>query len=141
MSAATLALTLLDGRSRERIEDVSHVVAADASGQFGLLPGHEPLVTVLEPGLFRYQRGGQQEWSYAACAGGLLAVSRAAQGGTEVCLVSRRFLRGDTPEALQSRLDELLERETQLRLSTRESREQLDLAFYRRMQQLAQARP
>ncbi len=138
MNAAVLTLTLLDGKSSLGMGDVASIVAADASGQFGLLPGHAPLVTVLEPGLFRYRRAGHTAWTFGASAGGLLMCGRCADQGTLVSIVSRRFLQGDEPEALQTKLDALLEREGVLRLSTRASREQLDLALYRRMQQLAE---
>lgn len=139
MTAAVLTLAMLDGRSLSRIDDAVSVVAGDASGQFGLLPGHAPLVTVLEPGLFRYRRLGAPGWTYGACAGGLLACRRAARGGTEVRIVSRRFLQSAEPERLQQELARLLTEESALRLSTRESREELDLALYRRMQDLAES--
>ena len=138
MSGAALSLILLDGTSSTRIENLTSIVAADASGQFGLLPGHDTLVTVLEPGLFRYRQAHTTDWSFGACVGGLLSCSSTPDRRTEVCVVSRRFLRGDEPEVLQTQLDQLLEREGMLRVSTRESRERLDLAFYKRMQQLSQ---
>lgn len=139
MSAASvMSLQLLDGRAAVRIDDATSLVAADASGQFGILPGHAPLVTVLEPGLFRYRRLGAPDWVFGACAGGLLSCARGATAGTEVRIVSRRFLQSAQPEALQQALARLLAREGALRLSTRESRGQLDLALYRRMQELAE---
>jgi F-type H+-transporting ATPase subunit epsilon len=138
VSGAVLSLILLDGTSRTLIENVTSIVAADASGQFGLLPGHDALVTVLEPGLFRYRQVHKTDWSYGACVGGLLSCTATPDRRIEVCVVSRRFLRGDEPEVLQTQLDQLLEREGMLRVSTRESRERLDLAFYKRMQQLSQ---
>ena len=138
MSAATITLHLLDGTSRTGIDEIVSLVAVDASGEFGLLPGHAALITVLEPGLIRYRLARQNGWSYAACVGGMLSCSFPRDRVTPVCIVSRRFLRGEEPEALQTMLDELLEREGELRLSTRESRERLDLAFYKRMQQLSQ---
>ena len=42
----TLSLMLLDGREATRIDGVASLVAGDASGQFGLQPAHEALVTV-----------------------------------------------------------------------------------------------
>ena len=133
----TLSLMLLDGREATRIDGVASLVAGDASGQFGLQPGHEALVTVLEPGLFRYRLVGSETWTWCACAGGMLSC-RHEGGAAIVRVVSRRFLRGADAEALQSQLDALLQREHGMRVSTRESRDQLELAFYKRMQQLAQ---
>ena len=140
MKPAALTLTLLDGSKSTCIEELASIVAADASGQFGLQPGHCALVTVLEPGLFRY-RTQQGAWVYAACVGGLLSCAATREGPTQVRIVSRRFLQGEEPEVLQTQLDRLLASESMLRVSTRESRERLDLAFYKRMQQLAQTQP
>jgi F-type H+-transporting ATPase subunit epsilon len=47
--------------------------AADASGRFGLLPGHEPFVTVLEPGLVIF-RDEQDREQFAAVDGGVLVL-------------------------------------------------------------------
>lgn len=132
-----MTLTLLDGRSSTVIEPVSSLVATDGSGQFGLLPGHAELITMLEPGLLRYRTTPDADWTYSACTGGLLYCLPAA-GRTAVRIVSRRFLQGAAPEDLQVQLDQLLESERTLRLSLQDSIEHLDLSFYKRMQQLAQ---
>ncbi|MBX3605503.1 MAG: hypothetical protein KF788_09530 [Piscinibacter sp.] len=135
--SVNLSVSLLDGLRVVRFDDVSSLVAADASGQFGLWPGHAPLVTVLEPGLFRLRRAAAPDWTWGACVGGLLACER-GPGGAEVRIVSRRFLLEDQPEALQTRLAEALQREGAWRVSTRENRAQLDLALLRRLEQLTQ---
>lgn len=137
MNAPSIRLALLDGRSSTHIDQVTSLIAQDASGQFGILPGHQALVTVLEPGLFRYRTASGADWSYGASAGGLLSCERQADL-TQVRIVSRRFLLGDEPEALQALLDDLLNSERTLRMSTRDSVGQLDQAFYKRMQELAQ---
>lgn len=138
MSEALLSLTLLDGARSERIGEVTSVVAGDASGQFGVQAGHAEFVTMLEPGIFRYRTRRVPAWTFMAGAGGLLSCT---ERGTEVRIVSSRFLRGATPEALQAALDALLAREGRLRLSTRASQLRLVLAFHRMLQQLAQAPP
>lgn len=129
------ALSLLDGRTAQRIAGLASLVAADASGAFGVLPRHEDFVTVLEPGLLRWRRtdAAAGDWRWAACTGGLL---RVAAG--EVTIVSRRFVQDGGPEALQRGLDDLMARESALRISTRESRAQLDAALLKRLQQLAE---
>jgi F-type H+-transporting ATPase subunit epsilon len=137
---AALTLTLLDGSRVDRIDGVTSIVAADATGQFGLQPGHAEFVTVLEPGLFRYRTTSEPAWVFGACVGGLLSCERAA-GGIGVRIVSSRILHGGEPEVLQSQLDEILQREGSLRVSTRESQLRLDLALYKRLQQLAQTHP
>lgn len=135
---AVLRVRLLDGVSSVALPDVRSLVAQDASGQFGLMPGHAAFLTVLEPGLFRYRSGPDAPWRFGACAGGLLRCERVG-GQTEVRIVSRRFLLGEAPEALQTQLDALLAAEQAMRVSTRDNMEQLDLALMRRMQELAQS--
>jgi F-type H+-transporting ATPase subunit epsilon len=140
MSGGALTLILLDGRSSTRVDDVVSFVGADASGQFGVLPGHVAMLTVLEPGLFRYRTTHASAWTWGACLGGLLSCAMDARRD-DVSIVSRRFLQGDEPEALQTQLDQLLQREGALRLGTRESQARIDFAFYKRMQELAQTKP
>jgi F-type H+-transporting ATPase subunit epsilon len=139
MSAAAFSLVLLDGQQVVRIDDVVSLVAEDASGQFGVQPGHAAMLTVLEPGLFRYRRSGQPQWTYGASVGGLLSCM-AETSRSEVRIVSRRFLQGAQAESLQAQLDELLQRESSLRLTSREGQARVDLAFYKRIQELAQTR-
>lgn len=50
---------------------VAAVQAADASGQFGIWPGHENFLTVLVPCVLRYRFEDGRE-SYAALDGGVL---------------------------------------------------------------------
>ena len=135
----TFALILLDGTTAVRVDAVTSLVAADATGQFGIQPGHAPLVTVLEPGLFRY-RVLRQDWTYAACAGGLLRCSRNG-GATQVQIVSRRFVRDEQPLRLQARLDALLAAEATLRVSTRDSRDRIEQALQDRLRRLAEQTP
>lgn len=138
MNTRTLTMRWLDGRGDTKVDQVVSLVAADASGQFGLLPGHEDFITVVEPGLFRYRQADEAQWRHAACAGGLL-MCQTLQGATEVRMVSRRFLSGDTPEALQQTLSSMLSEEETLRLSTQDNLEQIDLALYKRLQELARS--
>ena len=140
MTATTLTLTLLDGRARLSIDGVVSLQLEDASGQFGIWPRRQALVSVLEPGLFRYRRESSQTWLFGAGCGGLVDVAAPPHGdqAQEVRMVSRRFLLGEDPQALQEQLSQLLQREHHLRLSTRDRIEQLDLALLRKMQGLGQ---
>jgi F-type H+-transporting ATPase subunit epsilon len=67
---STLALVLLDDSGSTTIEGVSSFVGEDASGSFGILPGHARFITVLVAGLARFRRG--SEWSYLAMPGAAL---------------------------------------------------------------------
>jgi F-type H+-transporting ATPase subunit epsilon len=138
MSTNDLLLRLMDGARETTVDDVVSFVAEDASGQFGLRPGHEPLLTCLEPGLFRFLRRGQLTWSHGACTGGMLHGLRGTGGRHEVRLVSRRILLGDDLATLRTQLDAMLAQERSLRTSTLEQVERLDLAFQRRLQALAE---
>lgn len=133
----TLRLDLLDGRRIRQIDGVVSLIAADASGQFGVLPGHRPLVTVLAPGLLRYRVAGAapDDWRWAATVGDTL---RCADGC--IAIVSRRILGDDTsaPEALQTELDAVLHEEQTWRESARTSQGRIETALYQRLQQLAE---
>ncbi len=68
------------------------VQAADATGRFGLRPGHEPFVTVLAPSLLVYTDEGGRE-RYAAVDGGVLVLE-----GDQVSVVTREAILADTLE-------------------------------------------
>lgn len=55
-------------------QEVNMVVAQTIDGQIGILPGHIPLVTVLETGVMRVQVGPGQEQTLAI-SGGFLEMS------------------------------------------------------------------
>ena len=76
---------------------VTGVQAADATGRFGLRPGHEPFVTVLVPSLLVYTDEAGTE-RYAAVDGGALVLE-----GDRVSVVTREAV-------LSDRLDDLSER-------------------------------
>lgn len=64
-----LEILVPDGTAlKTRVQDVR---AADASGHFGLLPGHEAFLTLLSPCLLRF-RDEQGREGYAAADGGVL---------------------------------------------------------------------
>lgn len=51
------------------------VQAGDASGRFGLLPGHEDFLTVLQPCVLHYRTEDERE-RYAAVDGGILMLKQ-----------------------------------------------------------------
>jgi F-type H+-transporting ATPase subunit epsilon len=69
----TLELELLVADGVVLKSRINGLQAADASGRFGLLPGHEPFVTVLEPGLVSF-RDEQDCERFAAVDGGVLVL-------------------------------------------------------------------
>lgn len=57
--------------------EVTYVQAEDASGRFGILPGHESYLTALASSIlvYRYEDGGTEQEDYAAVRGGVLRVT------------------------------------------------------------------
>jgi F-type H+-transporting ATPase subunit epsilon len=127
------ALQLFDSRQSERIEGVSSFVAEDASGSFGILPGHTRFMTVLVFGLARFRRGEQGPWEYLALPGALLYFA-----DDILTLASRHYLRDVDFERVSQRLgDELLTEEEELH-DIRESLRRMEEAMFKRMWELGQ---
>lgn len=136
---ATMVLELLDARRSTLVKDIISVIAEDATGQFGLLPGHEPVLTVLEPGILRFrQRKTGDDWHFAACTGGMLRSNASPGQPLHVQIVSRRFLFNDDPDSLQAQLQALRLQEGRARQSSRGTTEQMDRSLYQRLQELAE---
>jgi F-type H+-transporting ATPase subunit epsilon len=92
---------LLESPARcERIEHVASFVGEDASGSFGILPGHEALLTVLDSGLSRFRRAGGP-WQYLAAPGAVLHLH-----GGELHFAARRYLLGDDYETMREVLQQ-----------------------------------
>lgn len=126
-------LQLFDGRQSERIEGVSSFVGEDASGSFGLLPGHARLMTVLVFGLARFRCGEQAAWEYLALPGALLYFA-----DNTLTLASRHYLRDADYERISQRLgDELLAEEEELH-DIRESLRRMEEAMFKRLWELGQ---
>ena len=105
MNAFTLHLQ--DAKQYERIDGVTSFVGEDASGQFGLLAGHERMMTTLVFGLMRYRPGGQ-DWVYLAVPGGVVYFV-----GDELFLSTRRYFRDRDYQQISTVLQAQLSREEQ----------------------------
>jgi F-type H+-transporting ATPase subunit epsilon len=108
----------------ERIDEVSSLVAEDASGRFGILAGHERLITTLVPGLAKFRTVERAAWQYLALPGSVLYFV-----ADELFINTRRYLRGDDYGTLSSALEaELLAEEqelAQVRLSVHRMEEEI----------------
>jgi len=91
LTIATPASLLID------VDDVRSVRAEDASGAFGVLPGHADLLTVLPPSVVRWTREGERQ-RYCALSGGVLTVA----GGERVAIACRRGALGDDLARLEA---------------------------------------
>ena len=129
----TMTLQLLDGVSELRLEGITSLVAEDATGQFGLRPGHEPLVTVLVAGLIRCRLADGSP-HFLACTGGLLRCR-----DNMLQIVSARFLSAERDDQLTQQLDALLHREQGERTAERQSRAEMERALMKRLREWSEA--
>jgi F-type H+-transporting ATPase subunit epsilon len=82
---------------------VTGVQAADATGRFGLRPGHERFVTVLAPSLLTYTDEAGTE-RYAAVDGGVLLLE-----GDRVSVVTREAVLADRLEDVAGKAAAILD--------------------------------
>ncbi|MDN0076681.1 F0F1 ATP synthase subunit epsilon [Crenobacter sp. SG2303] len=131
---SALTLEMLDGHNIERLENIVSLVAEEATGQFGLLPGHEALITALQPGLVRC-RLSDGSWRHLACSGGVLLCRN-----NLVQLVSARFLSAEHHEQLTAQLENRLQRERRDRTTDQQARVELERALIKRLREWSEAR-
>lgn len=74
MPQKTLKLDLVTPERQVLSLDVEEVVLPGASGSFGVLPGHEPLVSALQPGMLKFRAGGAE--TIYAIGGGYAEVTQ-----------------------------------------------------------------
>jgi F-type H+-transporting ATPase subunit epsilon len=132
-------LQLLDATRSETIPDVVSFVGVDASGAFGIQPGHALFMTSLRFGLarFRCQDG---PWRYLALPGGILRFENG-----QLIIGTRRYLLEDDLDKVSTALRErLLVEEQQLagtRRSLRSMEEELLMRMWRLGRQFQGVRP
>lgn len=80
------------------LSDVTAVRAEDASGAFGILPGHVDFLTVLSPSVLTYRQDGVAR--YIAVRGGVLTV----RGGQRVAVATRQAIPGEDLEHVEQML-------------------------------------
>jgi F-type H+-transporting ATPase subunit epsilon len=70
-------------------EEADSLRAEDASGSFGIRPGHAPFLTALTVSILRWKTAGSER--FCALRGGVLTVT----GGTTVSIATREAVAGD----------------------------------------------
>lgn len=115
----------------ERLEGVISLVAEDASGSFGILPGHERLVTTLVPGLTRFRTGGVAPWQYLALPGAVLYFVN-----NELFINTRRYLRGADYAGISAVLESQLLAEEQELAQLKQSLHHMEEAMFKRLWQM-----
>lgn len=129
----TLLLHLESATQYERIENVVSFVGEDASGSFGILPGHARMCTVLEFGLARFRAAGA-EWQFLAAPG---AVLRLAEDGMHYS--ARRYLRDSDLARVRVALREQLVAEENALREVRNSLRRLEEEMLKRLWKLGRS--
>jgi len=130
-----LNLHLESSTQYEKVEGVESFVGEDASGSFGILPGHAPFLTVLEFGLARFRVAGGT-WEYVAAPGAVVRL-----GGEDLHFSARHYLRGADREQISTALRVQLAREEQALREVRQSLWQLENGMLRRLLKLGRGEP
>ena len=99
----TLGLEILVPDAVVLTTRITGLQAADASGRFGLRPGHERFVTVLAPSLLIYTDPSGIE-RYVAVDGGVLSLE-----GDQVSVVTREAVLADKLEEIAERAATILD--------------------------------
>ena len=108
---------------------VRSVRATDATGSFGLLPGHEDLLAVLSVGLLSW-RDAQGAWHWCAVRGGVLTL----RDGCELHIASREAILGDDPAQLETTVLEQLRQRQQTEDHARRTSHQIEVQLLRQFQ-------
>lgn len=98
----SFTLALHDATHSQRITGVTSFVGEDASGSFGILPGHARIMTSLVIGLARF-RISEAAWQYLALPGALLYFE-----ANVLTLSTRRYLVDDDYMRISQALQEQL---------------------------------
>jgi F-type H+-transporting ATPase subunit epsilon len=106
---------------------VTGVQAADATGRFGLRPGHEPFVTVLSPSLLVYTDEAGAE-HFAAVDGGVLVLD-----GDRVSVVTREAVLADRLEDVAERAAAILDARRRQERHARTEFDELQTALVRQL--------
>ncbi len=130
----TFALHLQGATHSERVERVASFVAEDASGEFGLLAGHERFITALIPGLARF-RPADEPWQYLALPGGI-----AYFAGGELRIVTGRYARDRDYHRMRVALREQFEAEEAEWRGLKQSVQRLEQEMFRRLYELERRR-
>lgn len=126
-------LDLRDTGKAERIGGVTSFVGEDATGSFGILPGHARFMTVLGFGLarFRIEAG---PWQYLALPGALLYFVE-----DRMQITTRHYLKDADYARISRRLEEQMAAEERDLKAVKHSLRRLEEELLRRMWQLKTA--
>ena len=126
----TFVLRVLDSGGQKEFTDVVSFVGEDASGSFGILAGHERLITSLLTGLARF-RTESSGWQYVAVPGAILYFDE-----DELCLCTRRCLVGDDYERISAALREQILAEESKMAAMKQNLHRMEEEVFRRLWEL-----
>lgn len=129
-----MTLHLRQSSGYERFDGLTSFVGEDASGSFGLLPGHAWMMTALADGLARF-RVGEGVWHYLALPGGILSAA-----GGELTLCTRRYLLDTDFRRMGKLLAEVQRAEEETMDGIRESLHRLEEEMLRRLREIERER-
>lgn len=118
--------------TRSRSLTIASFVGEDASGSFGLWPGHLPFVTVLRSGLCRFRQ--DESWEFAATPGAVLHLDRSGL----LVIACRRAWFGEDPQQLLSELQRDLQAEENEQQRLRTSFEKLEEQMLQRLGRMSE---
>jgi len=125
---SVITVQLQSATQYEQLENVVSFVGEDASGSFGLLPGHGRFVTTLVFGLARVRYAADGPWDYLALPGAV-----AYFNDNQLTLSTRRYLRGDDYSQISQALRQELVQEEQALAGFKHSLEQMEQAMLLRL--------
>ncbi len=108
-------------------EAVSSVQAEDASGRFGVEPGHESFITSTVPSIVIY-RPAEGDEKYVAVDHGTLRVTR-----NQVQLATRQAVVSDDLDELERVVEEEFEKQTEASRRTGKSFSEIELSAWRKL--------
>jgi len=126
----TFVLRVLDSGGQKEFTDVVSFVGEDASGSFGILAGHERLITSLLTGLARF-RTASSDWQYVAVPGAILYFD---EDVLSVC--TRRCLVGDDYECISAALREQILAEESKMAAMKQNLHRMEEEVFRRLWEL-----
>jgi len=95
---ASISLEIVTPEGSQLKQDVDYFTAPSVEGEFGVLPGHRPLLASLQTGIVSFDVGGKQ--TRVAVGSGFVQVTE-----NRVLVLTDRFMRKEDIDAVRVRLD------------------------------------
>ncbi len=125
------SLALLDNRGSAHFDNVTHFIAADADGSFGVMAGHMHMLAILRYGLARFCDT-TGAWHFLALPGGVL---RFFNNSLTVSTV-RYFLGDDRDQICQQLVDEMAQLDSEVH-TARATLSEIERSLVRRLAELS----